>query len=107
MLNVETNHQHTGKAALYFLLQAFIIVRIVAVAQHTRHCQLFFIILDDMDSAESNHAAEEGCVFLWLNIILVDDAERNLVAVPDGINFMTSQSAVEIQFSRNLLIPKS
>ena len=32
MLNVETNHQHTGKAAFYFLLQTFIIVRIVAVA---------------------------------------------------------------------------
>ena len=52
-----------------------------------------------MDSAESNNAAEEGCVFLRLNIILVDDTERSLVAVPDSINFVASQSAVEIQLS--------
>ena len=35
MLNVETNHQHTGKAALYLLFQTLIIIRIIAVAQHT------------------------------------------------------------------------
>ena len=70
MLNVETDHQHTGKSAFYFLLQAFIIVRIVAVAQHTGHCQLLRFIFNDMDSAKSNHAAEEGRVFLWLNIVL-------------------------------------
>ena len=99
MLNVETNHQHTGKAAFYFLLQAFIIVRIVAVAQHAGHCQLLRFILNDVDSAKSNHAAEEGRVFLWLNIILVDDTERSLVAVPDGINLVASQSTVEIQLS--------
>ena len=33
MFNIETNHQHAGKAALYFLLQTLVIVRIIAVAQ--------------------------------------------------------------------------
>lgn len=64
MLNVETNHQHTGKATLYFLLQALIIVWIVAVAQHAGHFQLFRLILDDIDSTESYHAAEKSCMIL-------------------------------------------
>ena len=46
MLNVETNHQHTGKATLSLLFQALIIIRIIAVAQHTGHFQLFSFILD-------------------------------------------------------------
>ena len=33
------------------------------------------------------------------NIVLVDDTERCLVAVPDGINLMTTQSTMEVQFS--------
>ena len=99
MLYVETDHQHTGKAALYLLFQAIIIIRIVTVAQHTGHFQLFCFILDDVDSAEGYHASEESSIFRGLNIILVDDTERCLVAVPDSINFVASQRTMKIQLT--------
>ena len=51
---------------------------------------------DYMDSAESNHATEEGGVFLRLNIILLDDTERCLIAHADGINLMASQRTMEV-----------
>ena len=59
MFDVETNHQHTGKALLQFLLQRFVIIRIVTVAEHSCHFQFRLLILDDVDSAESYHTAEE------------------------------------------------
>ena len=75
MLNVEKNHQHTGKTTLNLLLQALVVVWIVAVAKHTDCFQLFLFILNDMDSAESYHAAKESGILLRLNIILLDNTE--------------------------------
>ena len=57
------------------------------------------LVLDDLDSAESNYATEEGGVLLRLNIILLDDTERCLIALADGINLMASQSTMEIQLT--------
>ena len=59
MLDVKAYHQHTGEATLYFLLQTLIVVWVVTVSKHTGCFQLLLFILDDMDSAECYHAAEE------------------------------------------------
>ena len=96
MFDVETNHQHTGKALLQFLLQRFVIIRIVTVAEHSCHFQFRLLILDDVDSAESYHTAEERSVLLRLYIILFDDTERCLIALADSIDLMTTQRTVEI-----------
>ena len=57
------------------------------------------LILDDVDAAKGYHTTEEGSVLRGLNIILVDDTERSLIAVPDGIYLMTAQCAVEIHLA--------
>jgi len=73
MLDVKADGQHTRQTAFNLFLQGFIMIRIVAVAKHSGHFQLLMVpshdiinivgpslILDDVDSAESNHATEEG-----------------------------------------------
>ena len=62
MLYVKAYHQHTGDATLYFLLQTLIVIWIVAVTKHTGCFQLLMFVLNDMDSAECYHAAEEGTI---------------------------------------------
>ena len=73
MLDVKADGQHSGKTAFNLFLQGFVLIRIVAVAEHSGCFQLLMVpshdiinimgpslILDDVDSAESNHATEEG-----------------------------------------------
>ena len=96
MLDVKADGQHARKPIFNLFLQGFIMIRIVAVAKHSGHFQLLMLVLDDVDSAESNHATEESCVLLRLNIILLDDTERCLIALADGINLMASQSTMEV-----------
>ena len=109
MLDVKADGQHARKPIFNLFLQGFIMIRIVAVAKHSGHFQLLMVpsldiinivgpslILDDVDSAESNHATEESCVLLRLNIILLNDTERCLIALADGINLMASQSTMEV-----------
>ena len=91
MLDVKADGQHTRQTAFNLFLQGFVLIWIVAVAEHSGHFQLLMVpsrdiinivgpslILDDADSAESNHATEESCVLLRL-IILLDDTERCLI----------------------------
>ena len=96
MLDVKADGQHTRQTAFNLFLQGFILIRIVAVAEHSGCFQLFVFVLDDVDSTESNHATEEGGLLLRLNIILLDDTERCLIALADGINLMASQSTMEV-----------
>ena len=96
MLDVKTDGQHTRQAALYLFLQGFVLVRIVTVAKHSGHFQLLMLIFNDVDSAESYHTTEEGGVLLRLNIILLDDTERCLGPLTDGINLMASQNTMEV-----------
>ena len=84
MFDVETNHQHTGKALLQFLLQRFVIIRIVTVAEHSCHFQFRLLILDDVDSAESYHATKESSVLLRLYIILFDDTEPIITMISNA-----------------------
>ena len=88
VLDVEANHQHTGETALQLLLQALIIVRMVAVAKHTGSFQLLLFILDDVDSAEGYHATEESGILLRLYIILLDNTERCLITLADCIHLL-------------------
>ena len=73
MLDVKADGQHTRQTAFNLFLQSFVMIRIVAVAKHSGHFQLLVVpshdiinivgpslILDDVDSAESNHATKEG-----------------------------------------------
>ena len=99
MLDVETNHQQTGEATLKLFFQTFIVVRIITIAEHIGCCQLFLFIADNVDSAECYYTAKEGGVLLRLHIILLDDTEGCFVRLEDSINFMSAQSAVEIQSS--------
>ena len=62
MLDVKTNHQHTGEATLYFLLQTLIVIWIVAVTKYTGCFQLLLFVLNDMDSAECYHATKESSI---------------------------------------------
>ena len=57
---------------LYYciILTSPVFILIVPITKQTGSFLFFLLIFDDMDSAESNHAAEEGCVFLRLNINL-------------------------------------
>ena len=84
MLYVETNHQHTGKALFQFLLQRFVIIRIVTVAEHSCHFQFLLLILNDVDSAESYHATKESSVLLRLYIILFDDTEPIITMISNA-----------------------
>ena len=65
MLDVEANHEHTGKAVFYLPLQTSLVVRVVAVAKHTGCGQLFRFILDDVNAAKGNHAAVVGGQLSW------------------------------------------
>ena len=60
MLDVKADGQHMSQSAFNLFLQGFILIRIVAVAEHSGCFQLLVLILDDVDSAKSNHATEEG-----------------------------------------------
>ena len=73
MLDVKADDQYSGKTAFNLFLQSFVMIRIVTVADHSGCFQLLMVpyhdiiiivgpslILDDVDSAESNHATEEG-----------------------------------------------
>ena len=60
MLDVKADGQHTRQTAFNLFLQGFVLIRIVAVAEHSGHFQLLMLVLDDADSTESNHATEEG-----------------------------------------------
>ncbi len=88
VLDVKADGQHTRQSAFNLFLQGFLLIRIVTVAKHTCHFQLLLLILDDVDSAESNHATKESGILLRLNIILLDDTERCFIALADGINLM-------------------
>ena len=50
-----------------------------------------------MHSPEGYHTAVISGVFLRLNAVLLNDAERCLVARSDGIHLMACQGTVEIQ----------
>ena len=54
MLNVETDSQHTTEAVLQFLLQGFFLIRIVTVAEDFGDGWFLFLILHDVNSANSN-----------------------------------------------------
>ena len=99
MLDVEADHQHPIQPTRHFLLQGFLLVGIVAVAQHSCGLPFLLFILNDMYSAEGDHTAEECGVLLWMHLILLYDTERSLVASPYGIHLMPAQCAVEIQFA--------
>jgi len=60
MLDVKADGQHARKPIFNLFLQGFVLIRIVAVAEHSGCFQLLVFVLDDVDSAESNHATEEG-----------------------------------------------
>jgi len=96
MLDVKADGQHTRQAAFNLFLQGIVLIRIVTVAEHSGCFQLLVFVLDDVDSTESNHATEEGGVLLRLNIILLDDTERCLIALENSINLMASQSTMEV-----------
>ena len=97
VLDVHTHHQHPRQSLRQFLLKGFFLPRIVSVAQPTSCPQLFGIVFNDVDSAESNHASEEGCVLLRLNVIFFDNTERSLLALSDGVDLMTAQRTMEKQ----------
>ena len=99
MLDVKADGQHSRKTTFNLFLKGFILIRIVAVAKHSGHFQLLMLVLDDIDSAESNHTTEERGVLLWLDIILLDDTKGCLVTLADSINFMASQGTVEVQLT--------
>ena len=84
MFDVETDHQHPRQAILYFLLQRFVIIRIVTVAEHSCHFQFLLLILNDVDSAESYHATKESSVLLRLYIILFDDTEPIITMISNA-----------------------
>ena len=52
-----------------------------------------------MDVAKGYHTSEEGGVLRGLNIVLFDNTERCLITIPDGIDLVTAQGAVEIQLA--------
>ena len=73
VLDVKADGQHTRQSAFNLFPQGFLLIRIVAVAEHSGCFQLLMVpsrdiinivgpslILDDVDSAESNYATEEG-----------------------------------------------
>lgn len=99
MLDVEADGQHSGKAAFNLFLQSLILIGIIAVAQQSGYLQFLLLSLDDADSAKSYHTTVECGVPLWLHIILLDDTKGCLIALADGIDLMSCQSAMEKQFS--------
>ena len=60
VLDVKADGQHTRQSAFNLFLQGFLLIRIVTVAEHSGCFQLLVLVLDDVDSAESNHATKES-----------------------------------------------
>ena len=96
MLYIETNHHHSRQTFLKLLLQCFILVRIISIPKHSGHFQLLSLILDDVDSAKGNDTPEVGRVRLWMHFVLLDDTERRLLTLADGIYLMPAHRTVEI-----------
>ena len=96
-------------------------IRIIPVTKYPGCFQFLSFILNDMDSPKCNDATKESGVFLWMHFILFNDTKRclgpwpslltlgradasiallslnrNLVALTDSINLMTTQRTVEI-----------
>ena len=69
----------------------------IAVAQQACRRQLLCLIVDDPYPAEGYHAAVEGGVLLGLHVVLLDDAERCLVALLYGIHLVPRQCTVEVE----------
>ena len=96
MLNVKTDDQHTAEAVFQLFLQCLFLIGIVSVAKDSGYFQSLCFILNNVDSAKSNHAAEIGGVLGRLYVILVNDTERGPVAATDGIHLMARQGTMEI-----------
>ena len=75
VLDVKTQHEHTGKVLVNLALQPRVIVRRMTQAQPAQCRQPFVIILDDVDLAEGDNTPEVGCERLGMNFILCNDAE--------------------------------
>ena len=98
MFYLHTQHQHSMEALVYFHLQCFIMVGVVAVSQQSGCRQSLCLILYDVDAPERDYAAEIGGISLAMHLVLVNHTEGSLVTVADGIHFMTAQSTMEIEF---------
>ena len=61
MLNVKADGQHTRQTAFNLFLQGFVLIWIVAVAEHSGCFQLLVLVLDDVDSAERRMAIRRSC----------------------------------------------
>ena len=75
MLNLHANHHHAVEPFVYFLLQCFVLMGVVAVSQQSCGGKLLVSILNDADMSECDDTAEIGGVLLALHIVLVDNAE--------------------------------
>ena len=96
MFNIKTDSQHMSEATFHFFLQSFIMMEIIAIAQHTHDGNPLCIILHNSDSAKGYHATKVGGVLLGSHVVLFYNTERGLVASADGVHFMASHSAVEV-----------
>ncbi len=97
MLNVETQDQQSVEPVLQFLLQGFVMMGIISVAEHSCHPQFFGLVINNVYLAKCYHTAVESGVFLGNHIVLVDDAKRCPGAALYGFDFMTGQRTVKVQ----------
>lgn len=97
VLNVEFYHAHCLVSLGEFFCEGFVVVGIIAVAKTADSLHLLFVVVDDVYASEADNGTEVGRVFLRLHVVLVDNRERSLVALADGVNLVPFQSRVEEQ----------
>ena len=78
-----------------FVLQAVLVAWRVSASQEAQGLHLFVNRLKDMDAAEGDHAPEVGRELGWLDLVLLDDAKRAAVVLPDGIDLVSLHRRVE------------
>ena len=95
VIDVESQHEHMAERLVNLMLQPLFVVGRIASAQKPQGLQFFVIILYDLDATENDDASEIGGKLGGLDLVLVDDAKRAVVVLPDGIDFMTLQRRVK------------
>ena len=84
---------------LQFPTKRLVVIGIILIAEQTGGFQFLSFVVNDVDSSKGNHTAVIGGVLLRLNVVLRNDAEGGLVTIPNSIDLVTTQCAVEIQLS--------
>lgn len=68
---------------------------IIFAAQQLRCAQFLFWVCYDVNPSECDDTPEIGSIFITMDLVFVDDTERSLVMLVDGINLVSCYGTVK------------